>query len=148
MIAMALVHWLISRGIYLVNVRVYDINGVEIPSRARYGRAMSPLPLLLALLLGTAMWITLFILMGKRLGRGMPIIGTCSAAISAACHPPTEKGVDATRALMYGVVSKERTDPGIAFAAGENQVGREQVSFSNGDVRPLIVDRDYVNHSE
>jgi hypothetical protein len=129
--SMALMHWLISRGIYPVIVHVYDINGTEVPSRARYGRGISPLPLLLAFLLGLIMWILLFVLMRKRMGKGMPIIGTCSVAISASCHPPIGEG-DATKGLMYGVVPENHD------GTGQCQAGAPRVTFSSGDVQPLI----------
>jgi hypothetical protein len=151
LISMMLLHWLISRGLYLVNVHVYDISGMEIPTRARYGRGMSPLPLLLAFLLSTAMWVVLFVLMRKRLGTGMPIIGTCSAAISAACHPVMGDGSDATKGLMYGVVLEERQErqercDGLAM--GQDQAEAGSLSFSSGDVQPLVVGTIYSRNTE
>jgi hypothetical protein len=148
--SMALLHWLISRGVYLVNVRVYDVSGTEVLDRARYSRGMNPLPLLLAFLLGTAMWFALFILMGKRLGTGMPIIGTCSAAISAACHPLTYDG-DATKALTYGVLSEELHElrgHDVKPAEAQSGIGSGSVSFSSGDVHPLVVGTIYSRNSE
>jgi hypothetical protein len=140
--SIALLHWLISRGLYLLNIIVYDISGTEVPSRAHYSRGVSPLALLLAFILGTTMWIVLFVLMGKKLGRGMPIIGTCSVAISAACHPPNVGSEDTTKGLMYGVVLQEPRDfqePGDAFLRSADQAEVGDVSFSSGNVRPLMV---------
>jgi hypothetical protein len=142
LISIALLHWLISRGSYLINIRVDDLSSMEIPDRTRYSRGMSPLPLLLAFFLGTKMWIVLFVLKGKHLGRGMPSIGTCSVAISAACHPPTWESADATKGLMYGVVSQELRDHQesvVAFLSGEHTAGAGDVSFSSGNVQPLVV---------
>ena len=42
--------------------------------------------------------------MRRKLGSGMPIIGTCSLAISAACHPAVGDEDAARKPLMYGAV--------------------------------------------
>jgi hypothetical protein len=104
MASMALLHWLLSRGIYLINVRVYDIQGLEEPSRIRFAYGTSQVALLFAFLVGTMMLVALFALMFRRLGTGIPIFGTCSVAISAACHVPKGDKSAATKPLMYGVV--------------------------------------------
>jgi len=48
--------------------------------------------------------IILFTVGGKKYPLGMPLAGSCSAAIAAACHPP-EEDVDASyEPLMWGAV--------------------------------------------
>ena len=40
----------------------------------------------------------------------MPLAGRCSAAISAACHPPEVDTNALTKALLWGVVDKGAED--------------------------------------
>ena len=63
----------------------------------------------------------------KRAGRGMPMISTCSIAISAACHRGLAEDVNvAERPLQYGLLREG--------AEGELRVG-----FSADEVEPLPV---------
>ncbi len=50
--------------------------------------AYSPLGMLFVLLVGLALLIFLFATAARKLPSGMPMIGSNSIAISAACHPP------------------------------------------------------------
>lgn len=43
----------------------------------------------------------------SRFGKGAPLVGSCSAAISAACHPAEGEEDVAGREVMWGVVSIE-----------------------------------------
>jgi hypothetical protein len=70
----------------------------------RFAYGTSQIALLFAFLVGTMMLIALFALMFRKLGTGIPIFGTCSVAISAACHVPKGDENAATKPLMYGVV--------------------------------------------
>ena len=54
-----------------------------------------------------AIMILIEVLNGFRVHRGMPLAGSCSAAISAACHRPEEDVDAATKPVMWGVVSSE-----------------------------------------
>ncbi|KAH8656707.1 hypothetical protein BGZ60DRAFT_384669 [Tricladium varicosporioides] len=127
MAAMMLLHWLISRGSYLVNIKVYDISGQEMPHRMNTFRSSSSLALLLAFTLASVMWILLMLPLWKQLGRGVPIIGFNSAAISAACHR-AEEDVDAEfKPVMYGIISTYPVDEQGTLHAG----------FSSKPVEPL-----------
>jgi hypothetical protein len=128
MAGMALLHWLISRGLYLTNTRVYNIRGQEEPGRNRFTYSMSGLGLLFAFLVGTAMLLLLAVLMFRRLGTGMPILGTCIVAISAACHPAHGDEDAATKILSYGVVPSQ---------PGDIDGSRRHVCFSSKDVESL-----------
>jgi hypothetical protein len=75
----------------------------------------------------------------RSLGTGMPIIGTNSAAISAACHPVVGDEDAATKALMYGVVEGPPRDQGMAGDRGDVA----HVCFSSFEVTPLEDGRMY-----
>ncbi|KAH6664530.1 hypothetical protein B0J14DRAFT_607897 [Halenospora varia] len=127
MTAMMLLHWLISRGSYLVNIKVYNVVGQEEPQRMSTFRSSSSLAMLLAFTLASVMWILLMLPLWRRLGKGVPIIGFNSAAISAACHR-AEGDEDAEfKPVMYGVVSTESLD----------ERGALHAAFSSKPVKPL-----------
>jgi hypothetical protein len=87
MSAMALLHFFFSKGVYLVNIKVYNISGEEVPYRNHFAHATPGLALLLAFLVGRAMLFTLIGFTFKKLGEDMPILGANSVAISSACLP-------------------------------------------------------------
>jgi hypothetical protein len=125
--SMSLIHWLLSRGMRLTSIKVYDIQGQEVPSRTRFTYTTSQMLILLVFVVGTAMLIALFMLMSRKLGTGIPIVGTCSIAISAACHVPQGDEKAATKRVMYGA-STVRDDGGSMFM---------HAAFSSKSVQPL-----------
>lgn len=60
--ALALAHFFISRGIYLVDIKIYNISGEEVLHRDHFAHATSGLALLLVFIVGT---IVLFSLIGQ-----------------------------------------------------------------------------------
>lgn len=136
---MAVLHWLMSRGIFLLNITVYDINGVLVPSRAKYTWGVSSLALLLAFVLATMLIVSMFAMMWRKLGAGMPIISTCSMTISAACHPPTEDDDPATKLLMYGAVPEAGSDQ---VDATRGCIARH-ATLSSSEVEPLVTGVEY-----
>ena len=88
----------------------------------------SPVAVAIALGIGLLLILALFALGFRKYHAGMPVMGSCSQAISAACHPPRTKAGEensALKPLMYGVMA-----PVVD--------GFEQVGFSSEEVRPLI----------
>lgn len=61
----------------------------------------------------------------------MPLAGSSSKAISAACHPLPEDTVDTTEILQYGVVRKNARDEAghACFTNGEVTRMREGVLY-------------------
>lgn len=147
MSAMVLLHWLVSRSIFLVRITIFDNEGLRVPSRDISACGFSPLAILLAFCLSTLMIVALV-----GLGRfrsfeaGMPVASACSVAISAAVHLPESENEDAALLpLQYGVV------PGNASGAVQERTSRDwranmwaspsrpsqHVTFSSREVRPL-----------
>jgi hypothetical protein len=122
--AMTLLHWLVSRSLFLVKVTIINASGIPTPSRDINACGWSRLPLILALGVGLVMILTLFGLGWRRFAAGMPLLGSCSLAISAACHPAQAEGENiAEFALQYGVIDNTDTP---------------HVAFSRERVRPLV----------
>ena len=89
--------WLISQSLYLVSTKSYGIGLTREPADDTATCGYSPAAAVSAVLIGSAMMICLVLLAFRRLKSGMPVAGSCSLAIAAACHPSLpDKGDDAT----------------------------------------------------
>ena len=103
--ASATLHWLVSQSLFLVNMTGYKTKGQD-SIRTISTIGYSCIAIITVILFGAIM-ILLEVLNGFRVHRGMPLAGSCSAAISAACHRPEEDVDAATKPVMWGVVSSE-----------------------------------------
>ncbi|KAI5360755.1 hypothetical protein Slin15195_G086710 [Septoria linicola] len=107
-----LLHWLISTSFFLARINEvrFEPNGkyttVGILSQAAY----SCTPMLLAILLGIAMLAGLVVLGLRRLEGYMPIAGSCSLAIAAACHRPLSDVDAAYLPVSWGEIEGETKD--------------------------------------
>lgn len=131
MAAMAVLHWLISQSLFLIQIELYSADGQLLDSGSddsvtTSACGWSALPLLLSIILFTILSVALFGLSWRRLGSGIPMVGSCSLAIAAACSNANETDA-ATKPLMYGVLTTKEPD-----AKGTRYVG-----FSQYDVEPL-----------
>lgn len=138
MFAMGTLHWLIARSIFLVEIVSYDIDGSLLPQDYTINRCgYSGMAILLALVVGGLMILALILHGCRKLNPGMPIASSCSAAISAACHPPSGEPEDAAfLPLQYGVVDKDRV--------GELSDEAEHACFSSQNVVPLLKGVTYI----
>ncbi|KAK4909791.1 hypothetical protein LTR49_021460 [Elasticomyces elasticus] len=112
-------HWLISQSIFLARISVYN-DGVSSDQSDTSSVGYSCLPILLVILLGTAMLAFALSMGCRKFASHIPVAGSCSVAVSAACHPP--KGdVDAGYLpVRWGEVKVQESDMGhSAFESGE-----------------------------
>ena len=110
---LALLHYLISQSIFLANIEYYDAEGNFDLSVYQPALGYSPVSILASICVGGVVLLALVANSFRKLGSEMPLMGNCSAVISATCHPnPNE----ADRALLpfkkikWGAV--ERMQPG------------------------------------
>ena len=105
LIVSATLHWLVSQSLFLANVTDYDTGqgGLQ-GSISTIG--YSCIAIITFIFLG-AIVVFLGLFNGFRWHQGMPLAGSCSAAISAACHRPEDDVDAATKPVMWGVVSSE-----------------------------------------
>lgn len=131
LIGSSALHWFVSQSIFIARVIVIDFTEVEVPGAGISTCGYSPIALIFLIILGSIV-VLLGISYGFRKARvGMPLAGSCSAAISAACHPP-ETDVDASmKRVMWGVVDKE------SFKHLDESVGH--CSFTSFKVEAPIV---------
>lgn len=111
-------HWLVSQSIFLINIVIYQPNSEILLTPTSHFPGVSDTgmttacgysPLAIACALGVAMvlFIALILLSSRRLKPGMLVVGSCSLAISAACHPPQSDKSGAVKPLLWGAVSHE-----------------------------------------
>ena len=83
------IHWLISEGFFFVQVLPYDIWGNPVPPRTLNTCGYSPKALAGAVALIIVLALAIVAISYRRSKAPMmPLALNCSAAISAACHPP------------------------------------------------------------
>ncbi|KAK0369045.1 hypothetical protein CLIM01_13602 [Colletotrichum limetticola] len=113
-------HWLISQSIFLVFIEVYDSAGNKDDDDTITSCGWSPVGVICVIVAGTIM-VGLLVMSGFRRLRygGIPVAGSCSAAISAACHPaPNEEPKLWIKALRWGVVSEPDSElPHCSFSS-------------------------------
>lgn len=91
-VALVLVHFLTTQALNVVALTTYDVMGQYSHQRITYGISTSSA--ISALVVGFIMLCALAFALEEKLVDGMPVLGTCSMAISAACH------VDSGRATL------------------------------------------------
>lgn len=102
-VALVLVHFLTTQALNVVALTTYDVMGQYSHQRITYG--ISPSSAISALVVGFIMLCALAFALDRKLEDGMPVLGTCSMAISAACH--VESGRATLGPVKYG--KDERT---------------------------------------
>lgn len=113
LILSGILHWLVSQSLFLARVSNFDSNGVEDTTNAISTVGYSNIAIITVIILGSVV-VALGILNGfRRYKPGMPLAGSCSAAISAACHPPSDDTDAAVLPVLWGVVGTERGASGV-----------------------------------
>jgi hypothetical protein len=115
-------HWLVSQSIFVVSMDGYDRDGKFSTSLNMCG--YSPIAMLVVVLLAAAMVATVVGFGYIPYKSGMPLAGSCSLAISAACHPDEDiKGEGfalSEEKLQWGVTSTSTDGIGhCAFTSKE-----------------------------
>ncbi|KAE8306199.1 hypothetical protein BDV41DRAFT_583543 [Aspergillus transmontanensis] len=81
-----LLHWLISESLFLVSVEMYDATLARVPSQDLISCGYSPPAIVICLSTSCLLIAYLVGISCRRFKSGMPVAGSCSLAISAACH--------------------------------------------------------------
>ncbi|KAL4943625.1 hypothetical protein BDV06DRAFT_234506 [Aspergillus oleicola] len=106
LVASALLHWMISQSFFYVEIVTFDVSG-EYPHMT-VSCGYSPAAIIPAIILGSLLVLGGVVLGMRRFKSRMPLAVHCSAAISAACHPPSGSGtVDhALKPVQWGEPSR------------------------------------------
>ena len=122
-------HWLISQSIFLACVTFYYQDMVdEGASFTRCG--YSCIAIIFAIILASVMVLVCIMNGFRRYHSGLPLAGSCSLAISAACHRPADDPDAAKLPLMWGEVETDDTEVG-------------HCCFSSKEVKTPVVHRLY-----
>ena len=135
LIGSSILHWLVSQSIFLARLNTVDSAGVEVPEAEISTCGYSPMAIIFVIILGSFI-VLLGICFGFRKSRGgMPLAGSCSAAISAACHPPEADANASLKRVMWGVVADD------CFRYEGEKVGH--CSFTSSKVEAPVVGKWY-----
>lgn len=148
--AYSVLHWLLSMSIFIAVIQDYNADGVLIngllastpllqngaPQRfASCG--FSPIPAVVFLgILGLMLFYILGISL-RKIPPGMPVVGSCSAAISAACHAPTWDMGCEMKTLLWGSVK----DPNASLL--ERYATTRHCSFNSSEVESVVAGGEY-----
>jgi hypothetical protein len=137
MIVSAFLHWLVSQSFFLVSVQVYRYDAAEgwVPAlnnaASRFSIGYSPLPMLVGVATGGLLLVGILAAGFAPFKTAMPVVSSCSAAISAACQPLEEDDSEAAiSAVQWGVMGRLKN-------------GFKHCGFSSKDVGQPVVGRSY-----
>ncbi|KAL9619368.1 MAG: hypothetical protein Q9160_006048 [Pyrenula sp. 1 TL-2023] len=118
-----LLHFVVSRSLYVVRIDVFGWDGKRQPDRDITACGYSPLATLFVIFVVVFALIAMLVVGRRKISPGMPVCGTNSLAIAAACHYSDNGDMEVSRKpLLWGVTRAAMKDiPG-------------HCSFSDGDV--------------
>ena len=144
-----MLHWFVSQSIFLARVNVTGSSAgiyskvsadfatnVEIPGKGIATCGYSPIAMIFVIILGSIITLLGICIGFRKSKRGMPLAGSCSAAISAACHPPEAAMNASLKRVMWGVVAEE------SFQHEGESVGH--CSFTSSKVEAPVVGNLYM----
>jgi hypothetical protein len=101
-----LLHWISSQAFFLVQIMVTDLKTRRTdPAEQISTCGYSPLGIILGTVTMTVIALGGIIIGFFQYPAGMPLAASCSAAISAACHPPPEDVDASVKPVQWGAVS-------------------------------------------
>jgi len=140
LILYTILHWLVSQSFHYILLIPYDLHDQpDFEMRIR-SPEFSTLPMLLAVLIGKV--ILCFLAFRRFKSMMLPLAGSCSTAISAACHPPKDDCTDtaALGPLMWGETVSPAVWESDYFDGTGGQI--RHCSFPSLDTtRPLLTKR-------
>ena len=103
LIVSGILHWLVSQSLFLARVAKFS-NGDEQIENDISTVGYSCVAIITVICFGGIVVISGILFGFRRYKTGMPLAGSCSAAISAACHRPNEDVDAAYKPVMWGAV--------------------------------------------
>jgi hypothetical protein len=97
-------HWVLSQSLFLVAIDVFDEDGNLDNAQSILTCGFSCIALIFLIGIGWLIFIAGVGLGLRKYKGGMPLAGSCSAALSAACHPPLDEAEVALVPVKWGVV--------------------------------------------
>lgn len=110
LIASAVLHWLVSQSLFLARVTVLDRQGAEDPKQSISTCGYSNIAIIFVIILGSLLVFIVLVHGFRRFHSRMPLGSSCSAAISAACHPSEMDTDAALKPVRWGEVKSYEND--------------------------------------
>ncbi|ETN47063.1 uncharacterized protein HMPREF1541_01253 [Cyphellophora europaea CBS 101466] len=88
-----LLHWLISQSIFLAVISIYDHVGTLERAFSTASCGYSPIGMIFVIMVGSILMLSILAFGSFRMEPGMPIVASCSAAISSCCHVNWQVGM-------------------------------------------------------
>lgn len=101
LIMSSLLHWLVSQTLFFV--RIKELGSDRVITSCGY----SPIAIITVIPIGVILILVVVLTGFRRYENGIPLAGSSSGAISAACHPPEEDVDAALLPVMWGDVKTE-----------------------------------------
>lgn len=130
MIISTILHLLVSRSLFLARISLYTRSGKEDTENSTSTIGYSCLPLLVVLILGSVTVLVGLLNGCRRYRAGIPLVGSCSAAVSAACHVAIQDPDGPRKRLLWGDV-------------GASKDGVGHCSFTSLDATPPVKGEKY-----
>ena len=130
-VSASVLHWLVSQSIFVVRINSYNPYGQLDEGAGISGNGYSAYAMVIVLAVGSIMALALLLNGLRTLDPGVPLVGSCSLAISAACHGPHGDHDASLLPLQWGAVSHE------------SESGPGHCCFTSFDVEKPIVGQRY-----
>ncbi|CAI7594746.1 unnamed protein product [Penicillium crustosum] len=138
MVVSALLHWLISRSLFIVGIDAYSPSMERQQDNDILTCGYSPVAIVSSIAVGSFMFFCVVGLSFRLFESGMPVVGSCSFTISAACHPAFDPNREGNGEIDQGMEC-ENEDEDMALLPVQwgsvpvvGSVGH--CSFTSGDV--------------
>lgn len=105
-ITSTLLHYLVSKSLYLVKINVIGADGLDQSDNSISACGYSTLMSLFTVITLVVMASVVIGLSFRPLNAPVPLVGTASLAISAACHHPNDPETEARKPLLWGVTRR------------------------------------------
>lgn len=131
MIISILLHWLLSESLFLARVTVYSRAGEQDTDNSISTIGYSLIPLVVVIALGCTTVLAGLLNGFRRYKPGIPLAGSCSAAISAACHTPENDIHASEKPVMWGLVGTNKDGIGhCSFTSLEVSFPKQGESYA------------------
>lgn len=117
LVLLGILAWLASQSFFVVQIRILEHGSQTIDLISSCG--YSPGAVVLAIIVGTLIFLGAVIMGLREYPTGIPLAATCSAGISAACHAPADDVDASVLPVQWGVVSVK---DGIGHCAFSSKV--------------------------
>jgi hypothetical protein len=118
-----LLHWLVSRSLFIVRINVFGWDGKPQADRNISACGYSPLAILIVILILVLSLLVIGYAGFQKLTPGIPVAGTCSTAIAAACHYDGIGDMEVTnKPLMWGVTTPAEKGRGGHCSMSDQEV--------------------------